>query len=1040
MPRSGSRPLPTARRHRRPHRLPLAIALALAAVSLHAERIPLRIFTIADGLSGDQIRALLQDRRGFLWIGTNTGLSRFDGRSFATFTQIDGLPSQEVNALLETRDGTLWIGTTGGLARLRPDRLGPRAFESLQNGELERPRNVRSLVEDSNGRVWIGTGTGLLRMTQPGEGGHLETIALGPGPASFISALTEGSGGEVWAGTEGGLYRILPGGRIVHHTLFGGVAGDAIHSLGWHGNALFMIVGQGLYLWRPPAASASGSAREQTLPLPGTMNAPILGTGEPPTFPTAAGTARFLDFRQPGQRLDGFFATHDGRLWMATGAGLRIWNGQELQALASEQGLPGDALRAWLEDREGNVWLGSVSRGLFRLSQEGLTGFDTGDGLAKDRIGAIVEDRAGHLLLRSGNTVYQFDQGRFRDVTPKVLAGIQPGWGWNQMFFQDGAGEYWFGTGRGVLRMPAATSLAELHDRAPRALYGPRDQVEGGIFRLWADRTGDLWVATQHPDGIVVRDHRTGTFLRLGSDSGLLAGLASAFAEDDSGNLWIGFYSGGLVRSRDHRHFTRLGAAEGVPSGQVSDLLVDRQHALWVATVPSGAFRFREPGSAQPHAEPFSGAHGASPVGITCLTEDRAGRILLGQGSGVERYDPRTGSIERWTTADGLTNNVTVVAHCDRAGAVWLGSLHGIARLNPGAEHLLAAPPVVVLGVRVNGQPLHLSPRGAAQLGSLHLNANSDRLEVDFAGVALARPQELLYETRFAGLDLGWSPPTRERTLTFPRLPSGSYAFEVRARYAGALVAGAIATLPLDVAPPVWQRAWFVALVAVALLAAAWTWHRLRLRRLVAAERLRTRIAADLHDDLGTSLAQVSILTELGRRQLANDPQRVGSLLGEIGETARELLDALGDTVWAVDPRQDDVASLVVRLERTARELLEPREVAVHVSTAGEMRSVHLLPERRRQLFLLFKEALHNAARHAGAGTVTMRFTRLKDRLEVEVRDDGVGLPDCPASDRADGGRGLPSMRQRARALGAELEIVSAQQQGTTIRCSAPLA
>jgi signal transduction histidine kinase/ligand-binding sensor domain-containing protein len=1015
--------------------VPAAVGMLVLGSSLaQAEHLPLRVYSIADGLAGDHIRVLLQDSGGFLWAGTPTGLSRFDGREFASFSEKDGLPSADINALIQQRDGTLWVGTGGGLAMLRADASDPHPFEVVST-DLRRPHDIRALAEDRAGAVWVATVDGLQRLRRRGTGWDIQPVDFRRQTFTYVSSLAVGDENDVWVGTESGLYRVFANGRVIHYPLWSDTGADEIHQLEWRDGRLFIIYGQGLYIWKPLPPTSSF---EQPMPAVGSPRCIRVPETGAPTPPEAPGNATFVDFRGPNQRVDGYFVTRDGRRWLVGNAGLEVWDGTTVHVLTTLQGLPHELFKAWIEDRDGNLWLGSESRGLFRLSLAGMTGYGIEDGFASDRIAAIAEDRAGHLLARGGNLIYQFDGSRFRDVTPTALRSLTPGWGWNQVFLQDPNGEFWFATGAGLLRMPAAANLAGLKNRTPVGFYRP-PEIEGGIFRVWMGHSGDLWLATQNPDGCVVRDHRTGAFKRLGAAEGLPDRLPTIFSEDDSGNLWVGFFHGGVARSRDHRHFEVLGAADGVPSGSVTDFLVDRNHALWVGTAVGGAARFRDPNATHPRAELAGPVHG----GVTCLSEDREGWILLGNTSGVDRLDPRTGSVEHWTTGEGLTNNMVTVTHRDRQGAVWFGSGHGIARLSADPEPLRRPPPVLLVGLRVNGEALHRWPLGVAKLDTLRLRADGDRLEVDFAGAALGRPQDLQYETRLAGLDPTWGPAAVERTVTFPRLPSGRYRLEVRARYIGVDEPGPVAVLPLWVVPPFYQRGWFVTAVAFGLLGTALAWHRLRMRRLVAAERLRSRIAADLHDDLGTSLAQVSILTELGRRHLAaepGDPERVGGVLGEIGETARELLDALADTVWAVDPRQDDLASLLARVEQTARELLEPQGIDVRVDVTGEVEGIAIPPERRRQLFLLLKEALHNASRHSRSRNVRLTFTRLRDRLDAEVRDDGIGMSSEPSPPRLDGGRGMPSMRERAQALGSQLFVDSAPGKGTIIRLSVLLA
>ena len=469
----------------------------------------------------------------------------------------------------------------------------------------------------------------------------------------------------------------------------------------------------------------------------------------------------------------------------------------------------------------------------------------------------------------------------------------------------------------------------------------------------------------------------------------------------------------------------------------VNDLLVDRRGALWIATSRGGAVRVDDVASSGLQVERFGQERGLTSKVVNCLAEDAAGDILFGHPRGVDRLHLGSGAVEHLTTAEGLTNNVIVKAYRDRSGAVWFGSLHGVSRLAPGTGSPPAPPAALWLGARVGGMPLPASPLGASELPPVRLRALSDRFEADVAAVALAQPQNLQYEFMLEGLDTSWSRPTLERTVVFSALPSGSYRLLVRARLAGAREPGVVAVLPLEVVPPLWRRGWFLALIALSLLAGGIALHRLRLGRLLQAERVRTRIAADLHDDLGTSLAQVSILSELGRRQLESEPQAVAALLAEIGGTARELMDALADIVWSVDPRRDDLAS-AGRAPRARRAHCSSRRASSSGST--RRRRTVAVARARRQLFPPAQGGRAQRRAHAGARVVSLSLVRAGDRLRAEVRDDGVGLSTPPADPTGDRGRGLPNMRQRARSLDAELEVESTPGHGTAIRVVVPLA
>lgn len=272
-----------------------------------------------------------------------------------------------------------------------------------------------------------------------------------------------------------------------------------------------------------------------------------------------------------------------------------------------------------------------------------------------------------------------------------------------------------------------------------------------------------------------------------------------------------------------------------------------------------------------------------------------------------------------------------------------------------------------------------------------------------------------------------------------PSSPEGWQRFEVRAVTPDG-VAGAPGVVIFHVEPPLWRRGWVLALTALGVTVAGIGFYWYRSSHQVALERMRTRIATDLHDDLGSSLTRVSILSEVARRRVADDGES-SRLLNEIGGAAREMIEALGESIWAIDPRRDDLRSFVTRVRRFAGGLLDGSGITWHLRAPQDGDQIKLSPVERRQLYLLVKEALHNAARHSQATTVDIQLAVSGRRLSVEIRDDGCGfdLAASAASSPESGGHGLGSLRARAAALGASLEIDTAPGRGTRLFLEARL-
>jgi signal transduction histidine kinase len=463
----------------------------------------------------------------------------------------------------------------------------------------------------------------------------------------------------------------------------------------------------------------------------------------------------------------------------------------------------------------------------------------------------------------------------------------------------------------------------------------------------------------------------------------------------------------------------------------VYDLRFDARGALWAATIGGGVVRFDSPGAARPAARAWTVSDGLPSNEVTCLTEDLAGRLWIGTTRGVARLDPENGEIRRFTTADGLANHHVRAAYRDRQGDLWFGTLQGLSRLR-GASGT-ASPPLraVITSIEVAGVPRPLAEDGATDAGRFRAARGADRLRVGFTAPSADLDQPPHYRYRLVGFDDAWSAPTRDRAVTYGSLRPGSYRFEVVASdEAGS--AASPAGFDVEIPSPPWRSGWAIALYALLALGAAWLAHRARLARLLAVERVRTRIAADLHDDLGASLSRIAVLSEIARRSSSIDGSAAPEL-EEIADTARRITEEADDIVWAIDPSQDDLARLLARVRPLAADLLGDRGIELDWDAPSDAPSVRLAADRRRHLLLVLKEALHNAARHSGARRVAVRVEAPRDAIRVEVSDDGVGFDpaDPPASAS---GRGLASLRARAAALGGRLELLSKPGAGTTVR------
>jgi signal transduction histidine kinase len=420
---------------------------------------------------------------------------------------------------------------------------------------------------------------------------------------------------------------------------------------------------------------------------------------------------------------------------------------------------------------------------------------------------------------------------------------------------------------------------------------------------------------------------------------------------------------------------------------------------------------------------------------VTCVTSDLQGRIYACAGRGIDRLDPASGRVRRFDITDGLANEQVKTAWRDAAGDLWFGTMLGLSRLHVTPDPKPGAARVLVTGVEIDGAALALPEIGATKVGGPRFAMQASRLRVAFAAPGADLDAAPAFRYRLSPVESAWSAPSRDRAVTYAGLRPGRYRFSVQA-VSGGVATGPAAAVELAILPPWWRRTWALAALAVLVVAAAYALHRQRVARLLAVERVRSRIAADLHDDLGASLTRIAVLSELARQK---GPQGDGAPeLRQIADTARQLTDEASDIVWSIDPHHDDLASLLARLRRLAADLLGERGIELEFAAPPDAEAIRLSADQRRNLLMVLKEALHNAARHAGARRVEVRIEATGSALLAVVRDDGRGFDVTTPAATANGGRGLPNLRARARALEGAVDVRSEPGSGTTITLSMP--
>ncbi|MDT4966988.1 MAG: hypothetical protein QOJ64_1725 [Acidobacteriota bacterium] len=821
-----------------------------ASILVHAERLPVRTYTSADGLGSSFISFLMRDSHGFMWFCTRDGLSRFDGSRFVTYRVGDQNSPPGVEQILETRKGIYWIVTTGGLYRFDPNIPATNKIQNADhptlNAELmSADRGI--LYEDASGNLWSG-GSKLYRLEEK-DGKVLQhevelKLPVNPSIQFGVAAICEGRDGSLWLVTTWGLVRRLPDGREIFYSnetprtdALGSILEDSEGRM-WLGRA------SGVYVIKPEPLDELTQLDTLTMHKLDDLAQPrsqkqVSLPGKPGEIFKYADVAGFT-----ASDTKFLYKTSDQHIWISGGDGVVEFDGQIFTPHTTAQGLlKGVGLMS--EDTGGNLWMGWQT-GLMRLDRHGMLAYDAEDGLKTLGIAAINESPDGKLqIASSGYFLGQFDGKGFQTIRPQVAQGARALWTSNPAF-QDHTGEWWFLTNERLYRFAASANFSALARQRPLATYTSRDGLNGDqMFHIFEDSKGNIWVssrgATSAQFGLSRWDRDTEKFYTLSAAEGFPPNKsASSFAEDRNGNLWVGFYEGGLARYAQGR-FSEFTTTDGLPDGVITALHLDLQGRLWAATSLGGLSRIDGMPADHPHFINYTSENGLASNNVRSLTEDLYGNIYAGTARGVDKLSSDGTVIQHYSVKDGLAGDFVNVAFRDRSGALWFGTPSGLSRLVPKIENNTTAPPVWLGGLRIAGESRALPELGSAEIADLELAHTQNNLQFDFFGIDFNAGETMRYQYMLEGADRDWSQPTEQRTVNYANLAPGSYRFLVRAVNANGVLSLHPASVSFRVLPPFWRRWWFLTFAALAVGFTLFSLDRYRVNRMKELDAALTR-------------------------------------------------------------------------------------------------------------------------------------------------------------------------------------------------------
>ena len=948
-----------------------------------AQILPFQTYTTKEGLPSNHITAVLQDGKGYLWVGTDNGLSVYDGTEFRNFTTSDGLPNLYINEIIESRThpGTLWIGTiAGGLVELSNGH-----FSVLHVGD----NDVNSLYEDEDGTLWCATGTGNYRIKD--------------GSGSYVSA-TDVHGSSI-EGLKDKSIAILTARTMTRHHLDGSVIGRRLLALHDHEFVSATLVDPLGVLW---AFSSEGTLLEMKDSIDAYHHFQV------PFRPSPHIPSQIMDDDR-------------GSLWMTTPHGILIMNKADatFRVLRDFGGPMVEPSGPILLDREGIIWVGTYANGLMKLSDQRISRITLGQ--VNDAAYNLVacSDTNGHIWIATTTALCEV-----------VRSGNNK---WSSYHHPFGPG------------MAGHSNATVLIDHQNRLWVGPtaNSQIPFSCYAI-----------TEHPDGA----SRLNPVMALRPGVSARQDMGLTFTIDRFQRGWFSLAPWGvaLVDLRKKKLVHTFTESSGMPQDALRALLVDRTARVWCGTWAAGMAVAQAGTDTFSMVRDYAGLPGA---GVRSLHEDREGSIWIGtRYGGLVRY--RNGHYTGTSVSDGLQSNaIWSIAETDHR--IWCGTDVGLEIVDKESCRPLP-PKTELLGKRVYAcgaykneyvwcvlanelvvfeQPENNThtPPAPAYIRSFAVNGvmmspdsahelehNQNSCTIDFVGVSFRDERNVRYRYRLLGHDSVWTKPVKEHTVTFASLRPGTYRFEVRAINGDGAVTIQPAAISFVIVPPVWLRSWFVAGVVLLMASIIYGLFRYRLYHLMKMERLKLRIASDLHDDVGTNLSSIMLASQIIESELPQSSEQ-RTHLAELRTRAGMTRDMLKDIVWLLNPGNDSVDDFILKLKDIAQRQL--MGIPCTFTISGEYHLKGLGLEFKRNVVLFFKEALTNVVKHSGASAVEVVLTLRENQFSLTIRDNGRGF-DVHEPTK---GNGLTNLRMRAGNIAGSIEIESAKGRGTTIRLDAKI-
>lgn len=951
------------------------------------------IWTTEDGLPQNSINYILQSRDGYLWLATFGGLVRFDGVKFTTFNSgnTPGLMSNRIMTIFEDSSGTLWLGAETGEVMTFKNGVG-KTYTTTDGlpGSM-----VYDVVETQDGNFWIMTLTGLFRF----ENGKFISPDFPNGiTGKDVQALRTSPDKSLWILTRQGLIHYKNAGDMVFdplegisRKLFGLLAGGRRNENVWlhteKGLASFSG-GQITYYSNPDLVVKSEA--DVPFTFEDEDGAVWLFYGSLKSFYKLKDGV-FSLFPLKGDRVRRIFKDREGNLWIGTnGNGLWQLKERKLITYSSANGLPTDAVQTVVGDDQNGVWI-ATQVGLVHFRDGKFTTYQNQEGMPSNGLSALCAGRDGSLWVGSDNGLMRFKDGKFTTYSTKdglVYSRIHA-------VFEDRDGSLWIGTNRG---------LSRFQDGRFTSFRQSDGLANNNISFIKQTSDGAMWIGTLSG----LSRFEDGKFTNYTHEQGLSNNYVRDIFEEPDGSLWLATYGGGLNRLKDGK-ITVVNMKHGLYDDFVSRIMSDGRGNLWMLG-NRGIFRVN-----LQELDDFADGRVKSFASVSYNVDDG---MLSSEGQGV--FQPAG-----WRTADGK---------------MWFPTIKGLAVIEANESTVIVPPPVIIEKIIVDRAEVPVNE-------TLEINPDQENVEIEYTGINFTRPQQVRFKYRLLGLDTSWVDVGTRRTAYFSHLPQGTFTFEVMAESGDGVTSPAVAVLKIVVRPPFWRTWWFLTgcgLIAGFIIFGLFRFRITRLerarlaqedfsRRLINAhESERRRIAGELHDGLGHSLAMIKN-SAVSVAEIEDVPPSAKQQLTQISEQTTQAITEVREISYNLRPYLLDYLGLT----KAIKSLLNRISSTTLIEINAEIDDIdHLFgDEVEMSIYRIIQESLNNVLKHANANEVLIAVEKQADWLTITIQDDGKGFEQSSAENvkSKPGGFGLLGIAERVRMLGGTHSIKSEPGKGTVI-------